>query len=140
LEDPIDDFDHCHRHVLLFNTWDYGPAYVDEDPIFRVLKGYDGSSDEKNLISQWQRKYGKNAEKVVCKTLSNWKVAIITNGAIDDDRFNDSGTMRVNLMGNKKRRCHSKPYSKLSGVSIESIRNAVTALESPSRLLFNEKV
>jgi hypothetical protein len=129
-----DSIDHKDlRHVLLFNTWDYGPAYVDEDPAF--------SGDGNDLISQWQSKYGKCAEKIVCNDLSNWSEAMITDAEIDDDYINEYDTIRINLMGSKKRRCHLKPYTKLSGVSIDTIRAAITEPERPSRVLLqNEKV
>lgn len=133
LGDFIDDDDH--RHVLLFNTWDYCPAYVDDDPAFRISRGGDSS-----LISRWQRKYGKFSEKVICNQFSNWREAAISDRTeIDRDNIHDTVAMRVNLMGNKKRRCYPKPYSKLSGSSIETIRNAMTELEKPSRLLLNKQ-
>lgn len=133
LGDFIDDDNH--RHVLLFNTWDYGPAYVDEDPVFSISRGRDSS-----LISRWQRKYGKLSEKIICNQFGNWREAAISDiTEIDYDNMHDTVTMRVNLMGNKKRRCYPKPYSKLSGSSMETMRTAMTELEKPSRLLLNEK-
>mmetsp|Transcript_9359 Transcript_9359/g.19127 ORF Transcript_9359/g.19127 Transcript_9359/m.19127 type:complete len:402 (-) Transcript_9359:140-1345(-) len=118
--DETEDYSSDRRSVLLFNTWKYGPAFVDEDPAIHMplgieLSGCDGVGDAVDLVSKWEKEFGKSSERVQCNPKHQWKDVSIIN-ADTNDPSSDTGRekVRVSLMGNKRRRCHPNTSAKLS--------------------------
>ncbi len=148
LEDEFDEFDDnesIERSVLLFNTWpddQPSPKGVNGDYITGSLpEGIELSeedaqsyfkSEEALRLTEWEEDYGIDAEKIQCKSQSEWNCIEITtpNNKCDDDK-EQLDLIRIGLMGNQNRRLWRNKFVNLFG-SKEDVQLALTQSSTPT--------
>jgi len=145
-EDALD-----RRSVLLFNTWEWGPAFVDQDPAINMPAGIGlsnndggGLGESEDIMSTWKEQCGPDFSKVKCNDSKKWKsTLLITNAQGGSDKDTSEAVLRVSLMGNSARRCYPKTNAKLrlTNKVKDRLRSAVVAPREPSRYaLFKENL
>jgi len=152
-DDYEDENEEVERSVLLFNTWpddEPGPTGVGGDYASGALP--DGielneedtlsflQSEESWRLSQWEEEYGVNATKIHCNPQDQWKAIEVLEEAIagDDEDFNTE-SIRVRLMGDKKRRLFSQKFGHLLGSS-KILKKALTEERMPTLIQLKTKI
>ena len=153
-QDATEDVKSDRRSVLLFNTWQHGPAFVDEDPAIHMPSGIELSEKDGSvsgsgagnaiILSEWEKQFGKSAAKVHCNKHNQWKDVPIFNVDTDDSSAVTGSTehVRVNLMGNRQRRCYPKTSAMLSmsRCSVDTLKNATIEARTPKKFTLTEKM
>jgi len=129
-DDYFDEHEDIERSVLLFNTWpdgEPGPKGVNGDYVTGALPegiqldDNDVKSLEARILAEWEKEYGKNAQRIRCNSRSEWKESLLVN---NKDAPSDQGDLRIRLMGTTNRRLYSKKYSHLIG-PVAALRKAL---------------
>ena len=142
-EDDDDEDTMPERSVLLFNCWSkVGPRGVTHDRIGgEVPDGVEVDDAALNYMAQqeaeirqeWVDEYGSNGEQLACHPKSRWILQHISEPQKEEEE--EAATIRVSLMGKKKRRLYPKKYVKLRG-PVEALRKAVQQKSIPTRVVF----
>ena len=148
-DDEDEDDDEDTRVVLLFNTWNTAPLYVERDPatgampmgIELVDDGGDQVGDAEDGASGGDE---DAAAGVRCNARSAWEEVPVLRGlaeGADDDHDHDDhdDEVRICLMGNKRRRRHPKTKATLVMKSAHRSREASYEDRNPTSFVLTEK-
>jgi hypothetical protein len=115
-EKDVDEEEGIERSVLLFNTWPLdGPP-----PLSAQSRGY----DDEQLVREWEKVYGVNAELIRCNPASDWRKKFLVKEATAKNEESQTNHILVSLMGNENRRVYPDQTVRLTG-PVRELRKAL---------------
>ncbi|CAB9498642.1 expressed unknown protein [Seminavis robusta] len=144
-----DDDDRTERSVILFNVWQGdGPGGVQEDLIEKGIlpDGIGLAADDSNdnymakekerRVELWNEDYGAGCRDLKCKPRTEWQRVDIVDSSNKQNTKSEKTTIRVPLMGNKKRHLHANGRAHLT--SPARLLNALEDKSTPHHFVLHQ--